>query len=102
MENTSNTVEMIRKDAIIPIEIGAGFYARLQQLMGSLIADKTAEEIQEITTSINEGKAEINTCAHHYETCVVLCRAIDDQAKKLHLTVTVPVESLFSEEPQAN
>lgn len=104
MENTQpQTVEMIRKDAIIPIEIGAGFYARLQQLLAFMVEDKTEEQIKEMQQALNSNAVNVDSWHYHYNTTLSLCQALDKQAQELKLTVTVPMDSLFSQvDDQAN
>lgn len=101
--NQPQTVEMIRKDAKIPIEIGAGFYARLQQMLAFQVKDKTEEEIKALQDAINNEKVEADSWHYHYDTLLSLCRALDDKARELNLTVSVPIDQLINQiEGQAN
>ncbi len=99
----SQTVEMIRKDAIIPIEIGAGFYARLQHLLAFMVQEKTEEEIKEMQEALSSKVIAPGSWHYHYDTMLSMCQALDKQAQDLKLTVSVPIDSLISQmENQAN
>jgi len=105
MENNQpKTLEMIRKDAIIPIEVGAGFYSRLQQMLAFMVKDKTEEEIKAMQDALNAGVSTPETWHYHYDTLLSLCQALDSKARELNLTVSVPIDSVLSEiqQSQAN
>ena len=105
MENNQpKTVEMIRKDAIIPIEVGAGFYSRLQQMLGFMVQGKTDEEIKAMQEALNNGLSNPESWHYHYDTLVSLCKALDSKARELNLTVSVPFETVIADmqEGQAN
>lgn len=105
MEDTlqPQTVEMIRKDAVIPIEIGAGFYARLQHLLAFMVQDRTEEEIKEMQEALNSNVIKPDSWHYHYNTMLSMCQALDKQAQDLKLTVSVPIDNLISQmETQAN
>lgn len=94
---------MIRKDAVIPIEIGAGFYSRLQQMLSFMVKEKTEEEIKAMQEALNANAADPESWHFHYETLLSLCQALDAKARDLNLTVSVPIDTLVSEmQSQAN
>ena len=98
MENNQpQTMELIRKDALIPVEIGAGFYSRLQQMLSFFVKDKTEEEIKEMQDALNAKTSTPETWHYHYDTLLSLCKALDAKARELSLTVTVPIETVISE-----
>ncbi len=94
--NPTQNVEMIRKDAIIPVEVGAGFYARLQQMLAFMVKDKTEEEIKEMQDAVNSGKINPESWHYHYDTLLSLCQALDKKARELNLTVSVPVSEFVA------
>lgn len=104
MENIQpKTVEMIRKDAVIPIEVGAGFYSRLQQMLAFMVEGKTDEEIKAMQDALNANSVTPDSWHYHYDTLLSLCQALDSKARECNLTVSVPIDSLISQiESQAN
>lgn len=84
---TNQSVEMIRKDALIPVTIGTGFYARLRETLLYLLKDKTQEQILDANRQIESGHV-TEDWVHHYETVVVLCKEIEKQASEHGMTYT--------------
>jgi hypothetical protein len=84
---TNQSVEMIRKDALIPVTIGTGFYARLREMLLYLLKDKSQEEILEANRQIESGNV-TEDWIRHYETTVVLCKEIEKQASEHGMTYT--------------
>jgi ketol-acid reductoisomerase len=97
---SNQSVEMIRKDALIPVTIGTGFYARLREVLMSTLQDRTPEEIQEANTQIETGSI-TQEWVRNYETMVVLCKEIERQASEHGMTytsdLTTEVEQMVTE-----
>jgi len=94
---------MIRKDAVIPVEIGAGFYGRLQKMLAFMVQDKSEEEIKALQDAINGNNVDAASWHFHYDTLLSLCQALDKIAREKNLTVTVPLTEVLSEfQSQAN
>lgn len=97
---TNQSVEMIRKDALIPVTFGTGFYARLREVLMFTLQNHTQEEILEANKQIESG-AITEDWVRHYETMVVLCKEIEKQASEHGMTYTsdlsTEVEQMFEE-----
>lgn len=84
---------LIKKDAKIPISLGVGFILRLQQLMVSLLIDRSKEEIQELNRLIDENKIPEDTWMFHYATIGILVSAIEQSAINSGLTIVAPTKN---------
>lgn len=51
------TIKMMKKDAVFPVQIGAGMVQRLQQLMMSLASQRTPEELDRYRKSVFSSKS---------------------------------------------
>lgn len=90
---SNEQVELIRKDALIPITVGAGFYARLQEVLLYIVKGKTQEELSNATEQIKSGTVN-EPWIKHYETMLALCQELDSQARQNNLTVKTNIDSL--------
>lgn len=89
---SNQTIEVIRKDAQIPVVIGTGFYARLREVLMFTLQNRTQEEILEANTQI-ETSSITQDWIRHYETMVVLCKEIERQATQNGMTYTSDLSS---------
>lgn len=87
------TVEIIEPTAVVSIEIGAGFYQKIQQIVGFLIADKTVEDLKDANEQIQSGII-TDEWVKQYETLLVLCKEFESEAIKKGLTKTVPASEV--------
>jgi hypothetical protein len=55
-----NTVTMMKKDAIINIQIGTGFLQKMQQVVAGLVSQHTKEEIDSFNELIKKGETEFS------------------------------------------
>lgn len=91
------TVEIIEPTAVVSVQIGAGFYQKIQQIVGFLIADKTVEDLRNANDQIQSENI-TDEWVKHYETLLILCKEFESEAKKNGLTKTVvmsEVDELF-------
>jgi hypothetical protein len=92
----SNTYDVIPKDAVLPIEIGAGFYSRMQELtMYHCVMHTTDENRIEKLTEANRQIEEQDIKEEwifHYETLASFCGEIERVAKLNGLVVQKPME----------
>lgn len=82
---------LIKKDAQIPLIVGTGFLSRLQQVLLSLLEDKTEEELQILTNHIQENSVPVDTWMYHFETISLLIREIEAKAFEKGLVEEVDV-----------
>ncbi len=89
-------LEIIPYDALINIQIGGGFYARLQQLLTSMVATKNKEELAEMIESMKASDDSKPASTYHFETLLILIRSIEEEAKKQGVikleTVEIPTD----------
>lgn len=48
-------IVMIKKDAKISIQVGTGYFQKLQELVTSLVAERSSEEIEQFKQIVEEG-----------------------------------------------
>lgn len=79
-------ITFIKKNAVIPINIGASFISRLQQAMIFLTEDKTDEEVELFKKSL-ETRSPLEGWMLHTETLALLIKEIEDSALNGGFTV---------------
>lgn len=84
----------IKKDALIPITVGAGFISRLQQALIFLLDTKTDPEIDALTQALND-KKELDGWMLHYETLALLIRELELSAQSNGLTTEEDISTSF-------
>lgn len=52
----TNKIPFLKKDAIIPIEVGTGFVERLNNLFYYLIKDKSSEDVERFKSIYDKGE----------------------------------------------
>ena len=90
MEEQTEGIQYIPKDALIPIQVGAGFLQRLQKALIFLAADRTEEQIELLQEKIQKGLVEEGSWMYHFETIQTLVSNIEQTAVEKKLTVTKP------------
>lgn len=76
------TVKVIKNDAIVTIEIGAGFLQKLQKVYISLVSQLTKEQIELYNTCAESGEPFPDELMDHVMTMTVLLKEIETQAEK--------------------
>jgi len=89
-----STVKMIKNDAIVPIELGAGFIQKLQGIMFSLVEDKTQEEIELFKTLSEKGEEMPEPWMEHVQTLYALLAAVQESAEKNGLVFDKSVDDI--------
>jgi hypothetical protein len=56
----ANTVTMMKKDAVINIQIGTGFLQRMQQVVAGLASEHTEEELDAFHELVKKGQTEFS------------------------------------------
>lgn len=95
----SQTIEMIKADALMSIEVGTNGYQRLQQATLFLLHEKTggdpsAERMADINRQINQGDI-AEEWVSHYETLLTFVMTIEQAARRQGMIETHPVEALM-------
>lgn len=100
MENQK--VEVLKKGAIVNIQVSAEFYKRIQNLTLFHATQKPEEELNQVLKDLDEDKVE-DEWAEHLETLFILSNEIEQKAKEQDLIelVAVKTESKTPSAPQS-
>jgi hypothetical protein len=83
----SQEVKMIKKDAKISIEVGAGFLHKLHELVTSLLAERSEEELLALKTAAENNLTELpEQWMENVVTVSSLISSIQDAAEKQGFT----------------
>ena len=83
--------EGIKIDSIINVEISGGYYARLHQLLQSMMASVTPEQFSKALESIKAGSP-TDPFAYHLETILTLINGVEAAAKEQGLISIADIE----------
>ena len=89
---TAQKIKILKKDAILSINMSTHFYLRCKAIANYLIEGKSITEMNEVYEKIKNEKIDEPWIAH-LETILVLCAEFDKQANE-----TNNVEELTKEE----
>lgn len=84
MSNSSG-IPVLKKDAMVPIELGTGYIKRLYELSMFLIADKTPEQLGALNNAVQQDTADSELWMKHYVTVVSLLKGIEESAVSKNL-----------------
>jgi hypothetical protein len=79
-------VIMIKHDALIKIEVGAGFMKKLQELLVYLSIDLSLEEIEEYKRQIESGEEFTEDWMKHVTTLSSLLKDLESKAEQQGFT----------------
>jgi hypothetical protein len=74
-------IDVIKEDAIVSIQMSTGFYKRVQQIIGTLLENKSINEIQESHKIISEKNSTSQPWIYNYETLLILCKEFEKVAR---------------------
>ena len=77
---SEQNIPVLRKDAVVPMEIGAGFVNKLYELSMFIVADKSDEQLEALNTAIKNGTTDNELWMKHYYTVLLLLKSIEEQA----------------------
>jgi hypothetical protein len=89
--NPNPMLEIIVPTALVDIKMSSGYYKRIQDLVGHLIAGKTADELKSANEQIKNQKIE-DSWVEHYETMLILCKEFEERCKEQGFTKQVTPE----------
>jgi len=90
-----DNITVIKKDALVPLNLGTSFINKLQQAFVYFMNQKTDEEVQAFTDAL-KGETSLSEWMTHYETLALLIKAIEDSAMQSNLTEEKDVTSMGS------
>lgn len=79
MSNPSG-IPVLKKDTMVPIELGTGYIKRLYELSMFLIADKTPEQLEALNNAVQQDTADSELWMKHYVTVLSLLKGIEESA----------------------
>ena len=101
MVNQSNipmaTIKMLKKDAQVPIVVGAGFIQKLQSMLFALIAERTEDEMAVLQKLIEQGQEPAEPWMDHIQTLMALLNELDNAAIANGFTVDKEIDDVISE-----
>jgi hypothetical protein len=89
-------IHYLPKDALVPVEIGAGFLFRLQQLLVYLIHDKSKDELEELRVRLEKNDLSNipeDSWMYQYQTIQLLVSSVEQTALQKKITVTKASEN---------
>ena len=89
---TPQKIKVIKRDAVLSINISTGFYTRCKAIAGYLIEGKSNDEVNNAYERIKNSNID-QPWIEHLETILVLCAEFDKQAD-----ATGNIEELTREE----
>ena len=76
----SEMIKLLKKDALIPINVGTGFFQKLTSVMISLIEQQTEEEINTFRVLLDEKKDLPEPWMENIQTMIVLLSELEKSA----------------------
>jgi hypothetical protein len=86
-------IHYLPKDAVVPVEVGAGLLFRLQKLLLFLVHDKTKEELEELKERVEKNDVPEDSWMFHYITIHSFITIVEHQAMTKKITVTKDPEA---------
>lgn len=81
-------IDIIKPEALVSISMSSGYYQRIQNALGFMIAGKSADELNEAHQQIS--LQNINQdWVYHYETLLILAKEFESIARKEGFVVQV-------------
>lgn len=94
----SQKIKMVKSDAIIPINIGAGFMQKLTSVLISLADQQTEEEMLLLQKLMNDGKELPEPWMENIFTLMVLLKDIETAAEKNGFTYEKTLDEIDTDE----
>lgn len=91
------TIKMIKKDAAIPITIGAGFFQKLQSILLYLTEEKTDEELVHFKTLSEKGEDFPEPWMDHLLTMIILTKELENAAELNNMIVNTSVDDAINQ-----
>jgi hypothetical protein len=90
-QNPNPMLEIIVPTALVEIKMSSGYYKRIQDLVGHIVAGKTPEELKSANDQIKNQQFN-ETWVEHYETVLILCKEFEERCKEQGFTKQVTPE----------
>ena len=75
-------IPVLRKDALVPLQLGTGYIKRLYELSMFIIADKSSEQMDALHAALKQGAEAVDQepWMKHYMTVMSLLQAAEENA----------------------
>jgi hypothetical protein len=90
-QNPNPMLEIIVPTAVVDIKMSSGYYKRIQDLVGHIVAGKSSEELKSANDQIKNQQFN-DPWVEHYETVLILCKEFEDRCKEGGFTKQVTPE----------
>jgi hypothetical protein len=91
------TIKMLKKDALIPIQIGAGFVQKIQSVLLALVNDRTEQELETYQKHLEQQEDFSEPWMENIHLLVVLISELDKSSQANNLTVDRTVDDAINE-----
>jgi len=95
------TVKMIKKDAVISIAIGSGFFQKLQRILFYLTEERTDEELQLFKTYTEKNEDYPEQWMENLHTIIVLLKELENSADKNNQVTTETINDTTVTQPES-
>jgi hypothetical protein len=95
MENpkSEQLFDVITQEAVVSVNMSAGYYRRIQEVTASFVKGKNSEQINGAHDQIRN-QAITEDWVKHYETMLILCKEFEAMAKEQGFVKKVNAEEL--------
>ena len=90
---TPKTIKVLKRDAVLPINISTGFYLRCKAVATFLVDGKSSEEMSAVYEKIKTSTVDEHWIIH-LETLLVLCAEFEKQANSTGNTEELTTEEV--------
>lgn len=79
----ANVITMIKKDAVVNLQIGTGFLQKIQQVLAGIVSEHTEEELQEFQALVEKNETDFpEDWMDHIYTLSLFIRTVEAEAVK--------------------
>ena len=93
-----STLKMLKKDAIIPLQIGSGFVQKIQSMLITLIDERSPEDIELLQKLAESGQEPTEPWMEHIQILMILLNELDKSAEANGMTVEKSVDDVINEQ----
>jgi hypothetical protein len=93
-----STIKLLKKDAIIPVQIGAGFIQKLQSMLMSLVDERTEQELEIFKKLAENGQELSEPWMEHVQLLMILLNEIDKAAEANGFTYESSVDDAINQQ----
>jgi hypothetical protein len=92
------TVKMLKKDALIPLQVGTGFVQKIQSMLMALVDERSPEDIEILQKLAQSGQELPEPWMEHIQVLMILLNELDKSAEANGMTVEKSVDDAISEQ----